>query len=281
MAVYADALEALQIPVEVSGAGAFGESREVRRSRCCCARWPTRRIGVALVGVLRGPLFGLSDRELFAFRQAGGWFSIFAEAPNVGPGRRSAASRRRCRRCGRCYRWTRVLPCGRGARADPRGHRLPRAGRDDAWRRRGRRSSCTPSIASRHRRRRRQPGRRGRRAGAGRGRVERSRVAAARAGPRRRRAADEPAQGQGARGAGRVPGRSLQRRVAAGGCARRATRPTRRAATSRSSASSARARRWSPSLRAGISITPTSCCTSRPRSSGCCTSPPLARKTCW
>src|SRR5437773_11551753 len=32
---------------------------------------------LALVVVLRGPLFGISDPELFAFKQSGGWFSIF------------------------------------------------------------------------------------------------------------------------------------------------------------------------------------------------------------
>ncbi len=31
---------------------------------------------LSLVAVLRGPFFGISDRELFAFRQAGGWFGI-------------------------------------------------------------------------------------------------------------------------------------------------------------------------------------------------------------
>ena len=46
---------------------------------------------VALVGVLRGPLFGLSDRDLFAFRQAGGYFNLFAEIETQGPGRRVAS----------------------------------------------------------------------------------------------------------------------------------------------------------------------------------------------
>ena len=78
IAPYAAALEALNIPIEVSGAGAFGESRKSGRSRPCCARSPTRRTPLSLIAVLRGPLFGISDRELFAFKQSGGWFSIFA-----------------------------------------------------------------------------------------------------------------------------------------------------------------------------------------------------------
>ena len=36
---------------------------------------------LSLVAVLRGPLFGISDPELFAFKQAGGWFSIFQRTP--------------------------------------------------------------------------------------------------------------------------------------------------------------------------------------------------------
>ena len=67
--------------------------------------------GVSLVGVLRGPLFGLSDRDLFAYRQAGGWFSIFSDAPidvraavnRVGA---AMASLRLM------HRWTQILPVG-------------------------------------------------------------------------------------------------------------------------------------------------------------------------
>ena len=33
--------------------------------------------------MLRGPLFGISDPELFEYKQSGGWFSIFAPE-NVG-----------------------------------------------------------------------------------------------------------------------------------------------------------------------------------------------------
>ena len=35
---------------------------------------------LTLVNVLRGPLFGLSDRELFEYKQSGGWFSIFSNS---------------------------------------------------------------------------------------------------------------------------------------------------------------------------------------------------------
>jgi ATP-dependent helicase/nuclease subunit A len=109
--VYAQALESLQIPIEVSGAGAFSESFEVRELAALLAALADPQDVVALVGVLRGPLFGISDRELFAFRQSGGWFSPFSEqtvqllaaAPNVVVALEVL---------GHWYKWTRVLPAG-------------------------------------------------------------------------------------------------------------------------------------------------------------------------
>jgi ATP-dependent helicase/nuclease subunit A len=74
---YASALEALRIPVEVSGAGAFGDSAEVRSLALLLRALADPQDSVSLLGVLRGPLFGISDPELFAHRQAGGAFSIF------------------------------------------------------------------------------------------------------------------------------------------------------------------------------------------------------------
>ena len=47
IAPYAAALEALNIPIEVSGAGAFGESAEVEALTCCCARSPIPGCAVA------------------------------------------------------------------------------------------------------------------------------------------------------------------------------------------------------------------------------------------
>jgi ATP-dependent helicase/nuclease subunit A len=80
IAVYADALEALNIAVEVSGAGAFGESREVQALTLLLRALADPQDPVALIAVLRGPLFGISDSDLFAFKQAGGWFNLFHES---------------------------------------------------------------------------------------------------------------------------------------------------------------------------------------------------------
>ncbi len=76
---YARALERVRVPIEVTGAGAFGESEEVRHLALLLEALADPQDAVALVGVLRGSLFGLSDRELFAFRQAGGYFGLFSE----------------------------------------------------------------------------------------------------------------------------------------------------------------------------------------------------------
>ena len=188
-------------------AGGAGAGAAARR------RWPIRSTAVSLVGVLRGPLFGLSDPELFRFRQAGGRFEL--SVPLAG-GRRTDATRPRSTRSSapswrRCVGSRAMLAqhphaaAGGRRRAHPRGDRLAGAGGDDSGRRARRPPAAGRGPRARGRRGRRRPRRRGRGARRGR-RVERGRGAAARARPARRRAPDEPAQGEGARGAGRVPG---------------------------------------------------------------------------
>ena len=102
---YAEALEALHVPIEVSGAGAFGTSREVEQLALLLRVLSDPQDGTALVGLLRGPLFGISDQDLFAFRQAGGWFSIFSDVGSA-PVSAALASLRQM------FRWTRLLPAG-------------------------------------------------------------------------------------------------------------------------------------------------------------------------
>jgi len=109
MKVYARAFEDQQIPVEVSGAGAFGDSQEVLQLALLLRAIADPQDGVSLVGVLRGPLFGLSDRDLFAYRQADGWFSIFADAPKseLDAVSRVATALSSLRQM---HRWTQVMP---------------------------------------------------------------------------------------------------------------------------------------------------------------------------
>jgi ATP-dependent helicase/nuclease subunit A len=110
IAPYAQALESLNIPVEVSGAGAFGESAEVKALTVLLRSLADPQDALSLIAVLRGPLFGISDPELFAFKQTGGWFSIFRElsgAPSPTPMSRTHSALDALRRY---YRWTRTLP---------------------------------------------------------------------------------------------------------------------------------------------------------------------------
>lgn len=108
IAPYANALEALNIPVEVSGAGAFGDSREVQALTVLLRALADPQDALSLIAVLRGPLFGISDPELFDFKQRGGWFSVFQDpdppGQPAGPVSSAVAS------LNRYHRWTRVLP---------------------------------------------------------------------------------------------------------------------------------------------------------------------------
>jgi ATP-dependent helicase/nuclease subunit A len=109
---YQKALEALNVPIEVSGAGAFGESVEVRALIPLLRAIADPADTLSLINVLRGPLFGVSDPELYAFKRDGGWFSIFFDGerlnvPSDAKGSRVAGALSSMREY---YRWTRVLP---------------------------------------------------------------------------------------------------------------------------------------------------------------------------
>jgi ATP-dependent helicase/nuclease subunit A len=111
LSTYAEALERLLVPIEVSGAGAFGRSPEVAQLALLLRTLSDPQDAVSLVGVLRGPLFGISDQELFAWKQADGWFSIFADITIV-PGLSPAVDRvaAALRSLNEYFRLTRVLP---------------------------------------------------------------------------------------------------------------------------------------------------------------------------
>jgi ATP-dependent helicase/nuclease subunit A len=106
--VYADALERRRLPVEVSGGSGFSESDDVRQLALLLLALTDPQDQVALVGVLRGALCGASDRQLFAWKQGGGTFSVFAgpEEPTGDPVG-DALSRLR-----RWHGWARMLPAG-------------------------------------------------------------------------------------------------------------------------------------------------------------------------
>ena len=112
---YASALEQLNVPIEVSGAGAFGDSVEVKALTALLRALADPQDALPLIAVLRGPLFGISDADLFAFKQGGGWFSIFYPPPSAvaqafRPAHAAVAAALAALH--RYHRWTRMLPAG-------------------------------------------------------------------------------------------------------------------------------------------------------------------------
>ncbi len=85
LGVYAEAFDVLDIPTEVSGAALFNTSPEVQALAALLRALADPLDAVALVGVLRGPLYGMSDQELFQFRQAGGRFELTFPLPGLVP----------------------------------------------------------------------------------------------------------------------------------------------------------------------------------------------------
>jgi len=109
------ALEHLQIPLEVSGAGAFGKSAQVAALSRVLQSLADPQDGVVLLGVLRGPLFGLSDRDLFAWKQAGGYFTIFSTVETFPKGKSGDGAKRvapALEQLRRWHGWLQVLPAG-------------------------------------------------------------------------------------------------------------------------------------------------------------------------
>ncbi len=104
--VYARALEALQVPVEVSGGAAFAESPGVRVLANLLQALSDAGDATALVGVLRGALFGLSDEALFRHRDVGLSLLLTAPLPEGATGPVAEA----LRALQAMFRWTRSLP---------------------------------------------------------------------------------------------------------------------------------------------------------------------------
>lgn len=81
LAPFAQQLRALGIPHEVAGGSALGQSRELALLADCFKALVRPYDPIALVAVLRGELFGISDPALFAFRQKGGSFDFRQPLP--------------------------------------------------------------------------------------------------------------------------------------------------------------------------------------------------------
>lgn len=74
-------LQQAGIPHEVAGGSALGQSRELALLADCLHALVRPYDPIALTSVLRGELFGISDRALFAFRQAQGRFDFRQPLP--------------------------------------------------------------------------------------------------------------------------------------------------------------------------------------------------------
>jgi ATP-dependent helicase/nuclease subunit A len=115
LATYAAALQSLQVPVEVSGGGAFAASRHVRALAALLHALADPDDAIGVVGVLRGELFGIDDDTLFRHKQAGGWFSYRGSArretrePREGG---AAVVRAALNVLDECHEVTRTMPAG-------------------------------------------------------------------------------------------------------------------------------------------------------------------------
>jgi ATP-dependent helicase/nuclease subunit A len=88
--LYADAFQRLGVPHRVTGGSAWCQVKELKLMARCLRAVVEPENPVALVGVLRGELFGLDDTELYAFRKTGARFSFTSSVPGEGLERETA-----------------------------------------------------------------------------------------------------------------------------------------------------------------------------------------------
>ena len=79
--LYAERLEKLDIPHQVTGSGALGALRQLWLLYLCLAALTRPDDPLPLVAALRSPLFGFSDPDLYSFVKAGGVFSYRSQVP--------------------------------------------------------------------------------------------------------------------------------------------------------------------------------------------------------
>jgi ATP-dependent helicase/nuclease subunit A len=80
--VYAEALDRLQIKAEVSGGNAFQDIEELKIVLDCLQAVDDANNPIYYVSVLRGPLFGFSDSDLYELKRMGGRFSYTVPVPD-------------------------------------------------------------------------------------------------------------------------------------------------------------------------------------------------------
>ncbi|NCV21770.1 MAG: hypothetical protein EBV45_07445, partial [Chloroflexi bacterium] len=81
LGIYAAALHAAGLPVDVTGTLGQDQAGPLQHLRTCLAALADPDDPVAMLALLRGAVFGFSDADLFAYKQAGGRFGGSIDAP--------------------------------------------------------------------------------------------------------------------------------------------------------------------------------------------------------
>ena len=110
LSVYASKLEEYGIPTQVSGGSALNQVQEVKMLYACLNALMRPDDPVALVAVLRGQIFGISDVALYKFRKAGGRFSFHSKVPDDLEGRYAGLFQDAFTRMRRYSLWLAKLP---------------------------------------------------------------------------------------------------------------------------------------------------------------------------
>lgn len=111
LAAFARRLQELAIPHQVTGSSALGTMGEASLLSDCLAALMEPDDPVAMVAVLRGELFGISDPDLYAFKHAGGRFDFRSKnAAGEENDRAHGLIQKTFDRLQRYARWLRQLP---------------------------------------------------------------------------------------------------------------------------------------------------------------------------
>ncbi len=90
LTLYARTLAGLGLPCTIVGGAGLNESSELALLLACLRATTRPDDPLALVAVLRGEAFGISDADLYAYKKAGGRFSFRAQTIQVAGGEASA-----------------------------------------------------------------------------------------------------------------------------------------------------------------------------------------------
>lgn len=110
LGLYSRKLQELRIPHQVTGGKALNQVRELGLLHTCLTAMTRPDDTLALVAVLRGELFGISDAALFAFKQSGGSFTFDAPIPDDLPSSAAEAFKDAFDRLRRYSHWMSTLP---------------------------------------------------------------------------------------------------------------------------------------------------------------------------